>query len=126
MKPLYLLALVFSLVALLAIALLTIQSEPGRVAVVSIEQEPVHHEPAAMASEDSYLDKQWAIPKIMAPQAWQVTSGDASVVIAVPLFFRICSFHTELKRSTVKLHSSRIDLLSCWNEATSYHSRYGW
>jgi len=55
----------------------------GTVAVLPYQPEPVFCAPAVMASNDDYSGRQWAIPKIMAPQAWEVTSGANSVVIAV-------------------------------------------
>ncbi len=33
--------------------------------------------------DDSSYDKQWSLPKIMAPQAWQITSGEADTLVAV-------------------------------------------
>jgi thermitase len=36
-----------------------------------------------VASNDDYSGRQWAIPKIMAPEAWEVTSGQPNVIVAV-------------------------------------------
>lgn len=55
----------------------------GSVAVLPSEFEPAHNGSAVIAGNDDYSGRQWAIPKIMAPQAWQVTSGQPSIVIAV-------------------------------------------
>jgi thermitase len=55
----------------------------GTVAVLPSQPESVVHAPAVIASNDDYSGRQWAIPKIMAPQAWEVTSGANNVVIAV-------------------------------------------
>jgi len=55
----------------------------GTVAVFDYQPEPVGYESAVAASGGDYSDRQWAIPKIMAPQAWDITSGEASIVIAV-------------------------------------------
>src|SRR4030042_7212442 len=55
----------------------------GAVAVIASQPEPASYESAVAASNDNYSGKQWAIPKTEAPQAWEVTSGEASVVIAV-------------------------------------------
>lgn len=55
----------------------------GTVAVIPLELESTAHESAVMAANDDYSGRQWAIPKIMAPQAWEVTSGEPNVIIAV-------------------------------------------
>ena len=58
----------------------------GAVAVLpsqSSQSESVVYALAMMASNDDYSGRQWAITKTMAPQAWEVTSGANSVVIAV-------------------------------------------
>jgi thermitase len=55
----------------------------GTVAVLPSEFEPASYQPAFIASNDDYSGRQWAIPKIMAPQAWKVTSGKPNIVIAV-------------------------------------------
>jgi len=55
----------------------------GSVAVIASQPEPASYESAVAASNDNYSGKQWAIPKTEVPQAWEVTSGKASVVIAV-------------------------------------------
>jgi len=55
----------------------------GTVAVLPFQPEPVVYASAVTASNDDYSGKQWAIPKIMAPQAWEITSGDNNVVIAI-------------------------------------------
>lgn len=34
-------------------------------------------------ANDSYLDKQWNLDKVQAPEAWQVTSGNPAILIAV-------------------------------------------
>ena len=55
----------------------------GTVAVLSSQLESGTYESAVVASNDDYSGRQWAIPKIMAPQAWEITSGDNNVVIAI-------------------------------------------
>jgi len=55
----------------------------GIVAVLPSQLESGTYESAVVASNDDYSGRQWAIPKIMAPQAWKVTSGANNVVIAV-------------------------------------------
>ncbi|MBM3118569.1 MAG: peptidase S8 [Chloroflexi bacterium] len=57
--------------------------EPGSVAVITSQFESASYESTVAASNDDYSGRQWAIPKTMAPQAWEFTSGKASVVIAV-------------------------------------------
>jgi thermitase len=60
-----------------------ISEASGTVAVIPSEFESSAHESAVMAANGDYSGRQWAIPKIMAPQAWEVTSGANNVVIAV-------------------------------------------
>jgi thermitase len=55
----------------------------GSVAVIASQSEPANCESTVSASNDNYSGKQWAIPKTEAPQAWVITSGEASVIIAV-------------------------------------------
>ena len=80
----------FSFILLCTVAIITlvpvVHSTPqaaGTVAVLPFELESTAHESAVIASNDDYSGRQWAIPKIMAPQAWEVTSGANNVVIAV-------------------------------------------
>jgi len=46
------------------------------------DSEPVSITPS-IAPNDSYFDKQWALGKIQALEAWQVTSGSQDVLIAI-------------------------------------------
>jgi len=55
----------------------------GSVAVLPSQLDSDAHKSSVIASNDDYSGRQWAIPKIMAPQAWKVTSGANNVVIAV-------------------------------------------
>src|SRR4030042_1449056 len=55
----------------------------GTVAVLPSQPEPIVYASAVMASNDDYSGRQWAISKTMVPQAWEVTSGANTVVIAV-------------------------------------------
>jgi thermitase len=44
------------------------------------------HDPAPQATyslDDTYLTERWGISRIEAPQAWQITRGDQSVIVAV-------------------------------------------
>jgi thermitase len=81
---------IFLLLLCLAASFLSFQALPGvskaargTVAVVDYQPEPAGHESAVAVSGGDYSDRQWALPKIMAPQAWEVTSGEAGIVIAV-------------------------------------------
>jgi len=82
---LLLLCLVASLLPFQAFQVLPGSSKDtlGSVAVVTSCPESAGHRVAVATSRDGYSDRQWAIPQIMAPQAWEVTSGEASIVIAV-------------------------------------------
>ena len=85
MKP-HLLILVVCLVVfgLVTVSTMALPCDNIDVAVVgSGQRESVSHEVMSVTSGESYVDRQWAIPKIMVPEAWQITSGDASIVIAV-------------------------------------------
>lgn len=64
-------------------AVQNISEASGTVAVLPFQPESVVYTSAMPASNDDYSSRQWAIPKIMAPQAWQVTAGKSNVVIAV-------------------------------------------
>jgi thermitase len=83
MKVLYIPFLAICLVTQLVVTLPDSHRDVGRVAVVYSKTEPNYCEPVTVASNDSHFDKQWALSKIMAPEAWQVTSGDSNVIIAV-------------------------------------------
>jgi thermitase len=55
----------------------------GTIAVLPSELESITHGDGAAVLNNDYSGRQWAIPKIMAPQAWQVTEGKSNIVIAV-------------------------------------------
>lgn len=55
----------------------------GRVAVLFREDAGTGAATAFAVSQDSYAMMQWSIHKAMVPQAWQITSGDAGIIIAV-------------------------------------------
>jgi thermitase len=59
------------------------EAESGSVAVITSEPEPASYESFSVVSNDDYSGRQWAIPKTMVPQAWEITSGEAGIVIAV-------------------------------------------
>ena len=77
----------FILISLIATISIPIVSKSdmasGSVAVLPIEFKSDAHPVNSMVSNDDYSGRQWAIPKIMAPEAWQVTAGKSNVVIAV-------------------------------------------
>lgn len=79
--PIILLCCMATLLA--APAVKNISDASGIVAVLPYQPESVVHTPAVMSSNDDYSSRQWAIPKIMAPQAWGVTSGKSNIIIAV-------------------------------------------
>jgi len=58
------------------------RSEAGYVALILSHQEFASDE-QSVASDESSLDKQWGLSKVMAPQAWQITSGESDVIVAV-------------------------------------------
>ena len=45
--------------------------------------EPDYIAHATLTPNDPYFDQQWGLPKIQAPQAWDITTGDKSVRIAI-------------------------------------------
>jgi thermitase len=69
--------------SLLMPAVQNISEASGTVAVLPYQPGSVVYTAAVMASNDDYSGRQWAIPMIMAPQAWEVTSGANNVVIAI-------------------------------------------
>ncbi len=54
----------------------------GSVAVLPFEPGTEIQKPSSIVPKDS-SGKQWAITKVMAPQAWQVTGGEPNILIAV-------------------------------------------
>jgi thermitase len=76
--------LITLMVSVLAPAFILISSNclSGSVAVLSQDDQPNINEPDFIVSND-YSDRQWAITKIMAPQAWQLTAGEPDILIAV-------------------------------------------
>ena len=57
-------------------------SETGCVAVIPDNQEYTSGE-QLFTGDGNSLDKQWALSKVMAPEAWQITSGESTVIVAV-------------------------------------------
>jgi len=57
-------------------------SETGYVAFIPSQQEYISNE-LPVASDGSSFHKQWALSAIMAPEAWQITSGKPDVLVAI-------------------------------------------
>jgi thermitase len=85
--------LIFTLLSLTLITLLSWQvifahnaaessSEKGYVAVIPSNQENASVEKSATGDNNS-LDEQWSLFKVMALEAWQITSGESTVIVAV-------------------------------------------
>ena len=55
---------------------------------------------SSIVPNDEYFDKQWALTKIQAPEAWQITSGNQDILIAV-LDTGIDSQHEDLADKVV-------------------------
>jgi thermitase len=64
-------------------AVRSVSDASGTVADLPLKSEFTAHEAAAIVTNNDYSSKQWTIPKIMVPQAWQVTTGKPNVLIAV-------------------------------------------
>jgi thermitase len=60
----------------------TSSNRSGSVALVSLEPSATYGGGLYVSNND-YAGRQWAIPKIMAPQAWLVTEGRPNTIIAV-------------------------------------------
>lgn len=73
----------FCLLALPLASLSNIDDSGGRVADISVTQEPDLYDSSKVVPNDPDFNKQWAISKIRAPEAWRVTSGDEHVIIAI-------------------------------------------
>jgi thermitase len=76
--------LIISVVSVSTPAVTTISGNflSGSVAVLSQDYQSSMDEPDFVVSNDN-SNRQWAITKIMAPQAWQVTAGEPDILIAV-------------------------------------------
>jgi thermitase len=77
---LLLLCLTASFIPLQAVPVIS-DAASGSVAVFNLQPD-AGYQVTSKASGD-YSGRQWAIPKIMAPQAWEITSGEAGIIIAV-------------------------------------------
>jgi thermitase len=98
MKGLKYLAIALTLVEVILVAALVYDVLAARESVVAYSYSPVYYvartdnsdsssygsSPQATYSlDDSYLAERWGVSKIEAPQAWQITRGDQSIMIAV-------------------------------------------
>jgi len=57
-------------------------SEAGHVALIPSNQESASDE-QSVTGDDNSLDKQWGLYKVMAHEAWQITSGESDVIVAI-------------------------------------------
>ncbi|MDH5781531.1 MAG: hypothetical protein OEZ07_03060, partial [Dehalococcoidia bacterium] len=98
MKKLKYLAIALTLVEVILVAALVHGVLLARESVSAYSYSPVYHvaradnsDPSTYGSspqatyslDDSYLAERWGVTKIEAPQAWQITRGDQSVIVAV-------------------------------------------
>jgi len=92
------LAIVLALVELILVATLVHSGLLARESVSAYSYSPVYHvehadnsdssnydpSPQAIYSlDDNYLAERWGVTKIEAPQAWQITRGEQSIMVAV-------------------------------------------
>jgi thermitase len=59
------------------------KTSSGSVAVLPTDFGSGAQDAGITVAHDDYSGRQWAIPKIMAPEAWKVTAGKPDIVIAV-------------------------------------------
>jgi thermitase len=98
LKKLKYLAIALTLIEVIFVAVLVHGVLLTRESVSAYSYSPVYHmtstdnsdsssyEPSPQATyslDDSYLTERWGITKIEAPQAWQITRGDQSIIVAV-------------------------------------------
>ena len=57
--------------------------EVGYIATLSNQHRYISTELLAVANDVSSLPTEWHLTKIMAPQAWQITSGESDILIAI-------------------------------------------
>jgi len=92
------LAIVLALVELILVATLVHSGLLARESVSAYSYSPVYHvehadnsdssnyDPSPQATysfDDNYLAERWGVTKIEAPQAWQITRGEQSIMVAV-------------------------------------------
>jgi thermitase len=98
MRGLKYLAIVLTLVEVILVAALVHGAIFARENAAAYSYSPVYYETPADTSDpssygsspqatysvdDSYLTERWGVSKIEAPQAWQITRGDPSIIVAV-------------------------------------------
>jgi thermitase len=98
MRKLKCLAIVLTLVEVILVATLAYDVLVARDTASAYSYSPIYYETPADNSDsstydsspqatysldDSYLAERWGVSKIQAPQAWQITRGDQSVIVAV-------------------------------------------
>jgi len=98
LKKLKYLAIALTLIEVILVAGLVYDVLLARESVSAYNYSPVYHvaradnsdsssygpSPQATYSlDDSYLAERWGVSKIEAPQAWQITRGDQSIIVAV-------------------------------------------
>jgi thermitase len=98
MRNLKYLAIALTLVEVILVAALVCDVLVARETASAYSYSPVYYEASADDSDsssygpspqttysldDSYLAERWGVSKIEAPQAWQITRGDQSVIVAV-------------------------------------------
>jgi len=98
MRKLKYLAIALTLVEVILVATLAYDVLVARDTASAYSYSPVYHETPADNSDsssydsspqatysldDSYVSERWGVDRIEAPQAWQITRGDQSVIVAV-------------------------------------------
>ena len=69
----------------------------------------------SMSSNDTYYNSQWGLRAINAPQAWDYTTGDASVIVAV-IDAGVDWSHPDLGMGSDMYHNLYINLYDQWNQ----------
>lgn len=85
MKLITVMVLVLYCITTCGVAFNTVEphSETGHVAIVSGQQEYTSPEIITAATNDDTLHQRWDLSTIMAPEAWQMTSGGSDVIVAI-------------------------------------------
>ena len=69
----------------------------------------------SLSSNDIYYDSQWGLRAINAPQAWDLTTGDASVIVAV-IDAGVDWSHPDLGMGSDGYHNLCVNLNDQWNQ----------
>ena len=98
MKKLKYLAIALTLVEVILVAALVLDVLLARESASAYSYSPAYYvahadnsdsssyDPSSQTTyspDDSYLTERWGVSKIEAPQAWQITRGDQSIIVAV-------------------------------------------